>query len=344
MSELAAKIWRGTPAAAFALIGLLAVSGLYLTNGPIWRLSPAWWGGPAAAPTRPRADARAKPATTSPAPSVEPQVFERLTPEQAALLNAAAPISKAPNPPAAPFVLATLSPVDRARAETCLAMAVYYEAANQGPDGEAAVAQVVLNRLRNPLFPKTVCGVVFQGSNLPTGCQFTFTCDGSLARPPSASGWRAATEIAKRALNGYVMRDVGEATHYHTIWVVPYWQTTVLKVAQLGAHVFYRWNGPLGQPAAFTGAYVGAEVEPRLPPGIDKSLLTAAPAPNATVAESTAAAEGTARTAEPAVAAAPVVALADQASLSSTISIPAAPANQGYFSRGGNNFQHLPMQ
>jgi Cell Wall Hydrolase len=164
-----------------------------------------------------------------------------------------------PNPAAQPFTLLEANPFDQIRARTCLTMAVYYEAASQGDLGEAAVAQVVLNRLRNPLFPKTVCGVVFQGSRLPTGCQFTFTCDGSLARAPDPRGWKKAGEVAARALNGYVVASVGEATHYHTIWVVPYWQSSVEKIAQIGAHIFYRWAGPLGKPAAFGGVYAGGE-------------------------------------------------------------------------------------
>src|SRR5215469_16621989 len=98
MSDVAAKIWRRAPAAAIVLAGLFAGAGLYLANGP----SPAWWGAPATAPAHPRSEATAKLAAP-PAPSVEPQAFERITPEQAVLLNAAAPISRLPNPPAAPF-------------------------------------------------------------------------------------------------------------------------------------------------------------------------------------------------------------------------------------------------
>jgi spore germination cell wall hydrolase CwlJ-like protein len=208
-----------------------------------------------------------------------PTVLESLAPEQAVLENARVPISSAPMQPAAPFVLSDVAPGDRARALTCLTMAVYYEAGNQGPDGEAAVAQVVLNRLRSPLFPKSVCGVVFQGSSQSTGCQFTFTCDGSLDRPPSAAGWRQAGDVAERALNGYVQKAVGEATHYHTIWVVPYWQSTVVKIAQIGAHVFYRMSGGLGEPAAFYGRYAGLEPQTALPEGFDASNLLPKPPP-----------------------------------------------------------------
>jgi spore germination cell wall hydrolase CwlJ-like protein len=203
--------------------------------------------------------------------------FEPVTPEQAQLLNANVPISTLPNPPADPFRLITANPIDRTAALTCLTMAVYYEAGNQGDPGEAAVAQVVLNRLRNPLFPKSVCGVVFEGSTLSTGCQFTFTCDGSLNRRPSQFGWKKAGQVAERALDGHVQPLVGEATHYHTIWVVPYWQSSLIKVTQIGAHIFYRWPGPLGMPVSFRGQYEGLERVPPLTPTIDGAPLPTDP-------------------------------------------------------------------
>jgi len=199
------------------------------------------------------------PANPSPPGLVGPQLFAPVSAEAAVLINAQTPISSLPNPPAQPFAIHAAAPEDRSRALGCLTAAVYYEAGNQGAQGEAAVAQVVLNRVRSPVFPKTVCGVVYQGSNLPTGCQFTFTCDGSLARPPSPAGWRTAQFIAGRALDGYVETSVGEATHYHAVYVVPSWRLTVTKVAQIGLHIFYRWTGRLGAPAAFEGVYAGNE-------------------------------------------------------------------------------------
>ena len=213
-----------------------------------------------------RAAAGALASTLVPDAPVPLQTFEKLPPQQALEINNKVPFSSLPNAPAKPFNFAFASPEDRASALTCLTMAVYYEAGNQGPDGEAAVAQVVLNRVRHPLFPKSVCGVVFQGSSLPTGCQFTFTCDGSLGRRPSQAGWKQAARVAERALDGYVEANVGEATHYHTVWVVPYWQSSVVKLAQIGAHVFYRWPGALGSPGAFEARYAGTETPP---PSID---------------------------------------------------------------------------
>ena len=105
--------------------------------------------------------------------------------------------------------------------------------------------QTVLNRVRHPAFPATVCGVVFQGSERSTGCQFTFTCDGALARQPSAAAWARARALAEQALDGAVDERVGNATHYHTDWVVPYWRTSLDKIAQVETHIFDRWRGHL---------------------------------------------------------------------------------------------------
>jgi len=171
-----------------------------------------------------------------------------LSPADAMLINASVPFSTGPNPAAQPFVLAA-APEDRAHAITCLTAAIYYEAGSQSDAGEAAVAQVVLNRVRHPLFPKSVCGVVFEGSQQATGCQFTFTCDGSLSRRPSAAGWARARAAAERALDGYVMPAVGLSTHYHADYVVPYWSATMAKLTQVGAHIFYSWNGFLERSA-----------------------------------------------------------------------------------------------
>ncbi len=219
----------------------------------------------------------ATPVVAAPAQVVAPQAFAQVTPEEAQAINASIPFSLEPIPTAKPFMLAATDPVVQANAQTCLTMAVYYEAANQGVVGEAAVAQVVLNRLRSPIFPKSVCGVVFQGSELPTGCQFTFTCDGSLSRRPDAAGWKQASKVAERALNGYVEPLVGEATHFHTVWVVPYWEFSVIKVAQIGAHIFYRMDGPLGLPGAFVGRYAGVETPPLK---LGNEIPVAGPAPS----------------------------------------------------------------
>jgi spore germination cell wall hydrolase CwlJ-like protein len=193
------------------------------------------------------------------APPPPPSMAVRpLAPEQAVKLNAEIPVASGPNPAAAAFRFKG-DAAARAQALNCLASAVYYEAGNQDADGERAVAQVVLNRVRHPAFPGSVCGVVYQGSTRPTGCQFTFTCDGSLNRQPDADGWRRATEIAAAALGGSVYAPVGWATHYHADYVVPYWASAMAKNIVVGAHLFYRWPGGWGQPSAFAKVYAGHE-------------------------------------------------------------------------------------
>ncbi|MDE2403614.1 MAG: cell wall hydrolase [Sphingomonadales bacterium] len=177
--------------------------------------------------------------------------------DKAELVNAGIPVSKAPIEPARPFVSPLADVIGRQTAADCLTAAIYYEAASENAQGQRAVAQVVLNRVRHPAFPKTVCGVVYQGSERSTGCQFTFTCDGSLARKPTQEGWLRARSVALAALAGAVERSVGTATHYHTIWVVPYWAWSLDKITTLGAHIFYRWPGYWGRRAAFNGTYAG---------------------------------------------------------------------------------------
>ncbi|WP_374467794.1 cell wall hydrolase [Phenylobacterium sp.] len=185
--------------------------------------------------------------------------LQDLSPEAARLWNASNPVSDLPNPPAKPFFLKAEGVIDEARAIDCMTAAIYYEAAYESTDGQRAVAQVVLNRMRHPAFPKTVCGVVFQGSERASGCQFTFTCDGALGRKATDEGWARARKVAEAALNGSVMKKVGNATHYHADYVAPYWSPTLVKVATIGAHIFYRWTGASGMPPAFGGRYAGGE-------------------------------------------------------------------------------------
>ena len=191
-------------------------------------------------------------------PAPPPMIVRPLAPDQAVKVNAEIPVQSGPNPSAAAFLFKG-NATARSQALTCLASAVYYEAGNQDIDGERAVAQVVLNRVRHPAFPGSVCGVVYEGSTKPTGCQFTFTCDGSLTRQPDAEGWARAKSVAEAALNGAVYAPVGWATHYHANYVVPYWASTMAKSAIVGAHLFYRWPGTWGQSAVFTKAYAGRE-------------------------------------------------------------------------------------
>ncbi|AJR26454.1 SleB [Sphingobium sp. YBL2] len=166
---------------------------------------------------------------------------------------------------AKPFRALATAGEDHDRALQCLTQAVYYEAAREPESGQRAVAQVVLNRVRHPAFAKTVCGVVYQRFDASV-CQFSFVCDGSLARRPLPDLWNRAKRIAADALTGRVEKEVGTATHYHADYVFPRWAPHLAKLAQIGAHIFYRWPGGWGLPGAFTGRYAGGEHIPAFDP------------------------------------------------------------------------------
>lgn len=142
--------------------------------------------------------------------------------------------------------------LDASRDLECLTQSVYYEARGEGRDGMRAVAQVVLNRVRHPAFPKSVCAVVFQGAGRRTGCQFSFTCDGSMRGRVNQAAWNRAREIASSALSGSVYATVGNATHFHTTGVSPRWRNSLVRVSQVGDHLFYRFGGRDGSRGSFT--------------------------------------------------------------------------------------------
>ena len=150
---------------------------------------------------------------------------------------------------------------DRLRALQCLTTAIYYEAATEPDAGQRAVAQVVLNRVAHPAWPNSVCGVVYQGSERP-GCQFSFACDGSMARAPARTWWLRARSVAEAALAGEVYAPVGLATHYHTGAVHPAWADRLARIGTIGAHLFYRPRGADGAASAFADAYLGGEPVP----------------------------------------------------------------------------------
>jgi spore germination cell wall hydrolase CwlJ-like protein len=196
------------------------------------------------------APAAAPAASAAPMAAEHPAIrLRELSPQAAQLWNTAARPASRRMKAAEPFHLAAADMLDEARATDCMTAAIYYEAGVEGLQGQRAVAQVVLNRLHSPLFPKSVCGVVFQGSRRRTGCQFTFTCDGSLARKPGAAAWARARKVAVAALNGFVMTEIGDATNYHADYVAPRWSPALVKVAVVGRHVFYRWARGLALPA-----------------------------------------------------------------------------------------------
>jgi hypothetical protein len=183
---------------------------------------------------------------------------------------------------APPFYLNAASPAEADRAVRCLTDAIYYEAANEPEEGQRAVAQVVVNRVRDPHFPKSVCGVVYEGWERHTGCQFSFVCDGSIRRRHADQAlWDRLRPLAEQALAGYVVPEVGSATHYYAQYVRPNWVGTVDRITQIGAHIFCSWRGRAGFVSELTATYRGGEF------GITDAVLDGdaeQPAPPTTVA------------------------------------------------------------
>jgi spore germination cell wall hydrolase CwlJ-like protein len=198
------------------------------------------------------------------------------------------------NPAAQPFHMS--GALETSRELECLTQAVYFEARGEVQAGQAAVAQVVLNRVRNPAYPKTVCGVVFQGAAHGEGCQFSFACDGSMRRGREFAAWTRAQEVASRALSGGVMAAVGNATHFHTTSVAPTWGPSLLRVAQVGLHVFYRLGHGVS-PVRY--AADGPETNPEPEIRLASAVVEAPTAPSTPAGALQAAAESVATPAEP---------------------------------------------
>lgn len=236
------------------LLGAVAIGGYY------------WWPQRGTVRAHTNMPAASVPLDDTPQPDV-PLVFQAVPPETAQILNAARPdyVGKLIAAPSFSVPKSGADDGTATRALDCLTAAIYYEARSESLQGQRAVAQVVLNRVRDPLFPASVCGVVFQGSERVTGCQFSFTCDGSLASPPRESVWDRTRAVARAALAGYVESSVGLATHYHTQWVVPVWRTDLVKLRTIGAHIFYGWRGRETSGHGLRTNYAG--IEPPLWPG-----------------------------------------------------------------------------
>lgn len=204
---------------------------------------------------------RARPHPVAPpadiVPALPPMDLAPVTQDDARTANAEIPLVTRGLVAPYPFVYAGNGEA-RARARDCLAAAMIYEAGDDAK-GQRAVGQVVINRARHPAFPKSICGVVFQGAERVTGCQFTFTCDGALNRRYSADAWTRAQANADQMLSGATYAPVGLATHYHTDWVRPYWSDSLEKIAVVDTHLFFRWPGYWGTPGAFRGAVSGSD-------------------------------------------------------------------------------------
>ncbi|HEX8570082.1 MAG TPA: cell wall hydrolase [Caulobacteraceae bacterium] len=143
------------------------------------------------------------------------------------------------------FQPARLSHLTSSRELDCLAKGVYFEARGEGTAGMEAVAQVIVNRARHPSFPKSICGVIYQGAGKGRGCQFSFACDGSMRKGVSGPLWDRARQIAGRTLDGEVRSPVGTATFFHATRISPNWRG-LTRVATVGRHVFYRHAGARG--------------------------------------------------------------------------------------------------
>jgi spore germination cell wall hydrolase CwlJ-like protein len=126
------------------------------------------------------------------------------------------------------------------RERRCLALAIYFEARGEPVRGQVAVGQVIMNRVRSPLFPETICGVVYQGQMHP-GCQFSFTCDGHTDTPRNDDQWALAQDIAKQITAGELwLPEVGYSTYYHANYVSPNWVGDMSKIDTIGRHIFYK--------------------------------------------------------------------------------------------------------
>ena len=160
--------------------------------------------------------------------------------ERPAIIIQDGTVTMAPIPDQAPIAALSADAGQPGDAKTCLARAIYFEARGESVRGQEAVAQVVLSRVKAPDRPKTICGVVYEGSNLSTGCQFSFTCDGISDVVRDEGAWSRALRIASRAMLGKFKRVARGALYYHANYVRPYWASHMVKVATIGTHIFYR--------------------------------------------------------------------------------------------------------
>ena len=134
-----------------------------------------------------------------------------------------------------------IDPESLKREQKCLAEAIYFESRSEPESGQAAVAQVVLNRVRSGLYPTTVCGVVYQNRHRYKACQFTFACEGKSLAVTEPGPWAIAQRVAKAVLEGQSYnKAVGTSTHYHAAYVAPYWSRKLKRTDQIGRHIFYR--------------------------------------------------------------------------------------------------------
>ena len=147
------------------------------------------------------------------------------------------------------------------RQSQCLATAIYYEARSEALSGQLGVAEVIVNRVNDHRYPNTICDVVFQGATRTTGCQFTFTCDGAMNKPPRGTRWERAESIAAHVMMGLNERKTEGATHYHATYVNPVWNSGLIKTRKIGTHIFYRF--PRGSEWSVASARQSARLAQR---------------------------------------------------------------------------------
>ncbi len=185
--------------------------------------------------------------------SLNPANMPQVVPEPPPIpLPARIAVIPRPAPPMSPAQRLHLIGKDRERAERCLAQAVYFEARDQPYRGQVAVAQVVMNRVFSGIYPRDVCGVIYQNAHRHLACQFTFACDGKPEAVTEWRAWRRAQRIAQKTLDGKLyVQAVGSATHYHATYVHPYWVREMRRYAREGIHLFYRpraWGNGSDEP------------------------------------------------------------------------------------------------
>ncbi|MEL7547122.1 MAG: cell wall hydrolase [Pseudomonadota bacterium] len=175
---------------------------------------------------------------------------------------------------------------DMRKQTQCLSEAIYYEARSERTSGQLAVAEVIMNRVKDHRYPNTICDVVYQGATRTTGCQFTFTCDGAMAKTPRGTRWDKAQTIASHVLMDLNEKKTGGATHYHATYVNPVWNSGLIRTQRIGTHIFYRF--PRGGEWATASARQRARVAQPTPAVTTITPEATAPARDLTTVRTTA--------------------------------------------------------
>lgn len=194
-----------------------------------------------ATPATPRAMALS---STTPAPADATPIeiaAAPVAPNMSARIDRGGATAPRSDPSEKPRYADLVNPDKLDKEQHCLAQAVYFEARSEPEEGQAAVAQVILNRVKSGLYPSSICGVVFQNRHRYKACQFTFACEGKSLRTTDSESWQTANRIAKDVLEGKTyLAEVGAATHYHANYVRPSWARRLKKMDVIGRHIFYK--------------------------------------------------------------------------------------------------------